>query len=133
MPPLWFVRIIGPRDHGPDVSIVQRLLGLIPDGKYGFGTQMVVRGFQRGIGLPLSGYVDEETAIALGPRATDGITPEWFSQDIHPGEPEYSIVLDIFGDEAGLRRFQGNHGRPPTGVVDETTARLIEGLGHAYG
>jgi len=133
MNPTWFVRSVRIGDKGPDVSVIQRLLGLIPDGVFGISTQMVVRGFQRGVGLPLTGIVDDETAIALGPRSTDGIVPEWFIKDIHPGELEYDIVLHIFGDEAGLRRFQGNHGRPPTGVVDETTARLIEGLGHAYG
>lgn len=128
MPPLWWSRVLVCGDRGPDVEAVQRKLGLPVTGEFDLSTTFAVRGFQKAEGLAGTGEVDEITAAALGPRAADRLVPEWYpGEPLFPGDQGYDLVLGD-RDEAWLRRLQGTHGLPPTGVIDEPTARLIGAL-----
>ena len=128
MPPLWWSRPLVCGDSGPDVEAVQRKLGLPVTGEFDLSTVFAVRGFQKSVGLDGTGEVDAATAAALGPRATDALTPDWYpGEPLYPGFQAYDLVLGDH-DEAWLRRLQGTHGLPPTGVIDEPTARLIGAL-----
>lgn len=125
---MWWTRVLGCGDRGPDVSIVQLKLGLVDSGDFDLGTALAVRGLQSAMGLEASGFVDELTAQAIGPRATDEFAPAWYEgEPLFPGDQRYELVLGD-RDEWWLRRFQGNHGLRPTGVIDDTTARLLGAL-----
>lgn len=129
--PLWWTRPIADGDRGRDVAIAQRKLGLLPTGVADAALALVVRGFQKGVALPSTGVIDEGTAHELGEQEGFGLLPAWFERpEVGPAHGAYQHALDLIGavDEAGLRRFQGNHHLPPTGLVDETTARLLAGL-----
>lgn len=128
--PVWFSRTIGDGDVGRDVAIVQRKLGLLPTGRADAAFSLVVRGFQKGVGLPATGYVDGPTAQALGEQEGFGLLPAWWSGPIRPRDPGYAHVLTLLGADGvdAVKRFQGNHRLEPTGVIDETTARLVAGL-----
>ena len=41
--PSWYRRPLGPGDSGPDVVVLQRLIGSTPDGSYGPVTTARVR------------------------------------------------------------------------------------------
>jgi len=128
--PVWYRRWIAEGDHGPDVAVVQRKMGLLPTGYADAALTLVVRGYQRGVGTHPSGIVDDLTAIEMGEQEGFGLLPVWWTEPIHPGGQHYQDVLDLIGATGidGLKRFQGNHQLPPTGVIDETTARLLAGL-----
>lgn len=126
MTPHWFTRPLADSDVGPDVAVVQRKLGVVPDGVFTSGLAEVVRGFQDRRGLPATGFVDEDTAMVLGEEAGYGRVPDWYGTDQGPG-----VVADLLGvtspDDVrdAVKRFQGNSGLPVTGVVDEATARKL--------
>ena len=130
MTPTWYRRPLKAGDRGNDVLIVQRLLGLPLSGVLDEPTRIIVRGLQRQLRLPATGDVEELTAVALGEQEGFGLLPEWWTGDVGPGDPQWDYALELIGaeDVDGLRRFQGNHRLPPTGVVDEETARLIAGM-----
>lgn len=131
MIPLWWQGDIGPGDSGPRVLIVQKMLGAWPSGVFDNNTSAAVRGFQVGRGLEPCGWVCEETAVALGPRESDSLLPDWFEgEPLKLGDPGFSRALDVceIDGESALKRFQGNHGLPATGVIDEATARLLGAL-----
>ena len=129
MIPLWWHRDIGPGDAGSDVDVVQRLLLCHPTGVLDASTVAAVRGFQVACGLQAHGWVDDDTAEALGARAADNLLPEWWEgQDISPGDEGYLAAVGLLGGEPALRRFQGNYGLPATGVIDADTARLLGAL-----
>ncbi|PVU81533.1 hypothetical protein DDP54_15475 (plasmid) [Cellulomonas sp. WB94] len=126
MTPHWFTRPLAAGDVGPDVAVVQRKLGAVPDGVFTSGLAAVVRGFQATRGRSATGQVDEDTAAALGEEAGYGRIPDWYGTDQGPG-----VVADLLGvtspDDVrdAVKRFQGNSGLPVTGVVDELTARKL--------
>lgn len=128
--PVWWSRPIVEGDQGRDVAIVQRKLGLLATGHATPDLPLVVRGFQKGVRLPATGVVDEATAMELGEQEGFGLLPVWWSGPISPGGDGYDKALAVLGATGvdGVRRFQGNHRLPPTGVIDETTARLLAGL-----
>lgn len=129
--PLWWSREIEPGAVGRDVDVVQKLLMCFPSGCMDLSTTAAVRGFQVALGLPATGWVDEATAVALGPLGSEGALPSWWKgEPLIPSDQGYE---EITGGEQALRRFQGNHGLPATGVVDESTARLLGGLVDATG
>lgn len=131
MAPVWWTRTLAGGDHGRDVAIVQSILGEFITGKYDPALTLVIRGFQKGAGLPVTGAVDARTAAALGEQAGFGLLPTWWhGTSIGPDSVAYDHCLRLIGaeDELGMRRFQGAHRITPTGVVDETTARLLAGL-----
>ena len=124
--PLWWSRDLKPGDTGEAVRVVQSLLLCYPSGSYDLQTCAAVTGFQVGAGIPAHGWVDDVTAAALGPQASDGSLPEWWEADLHPGDAGYEEAAAIVGGgQAAVRRFQGNGGLRATGVIDEGTARLI--------
>lgn len=102
----------------------------MPTGVMDNNTVAAVRGFQVALGIQPSGWVDEDTARALGPRASDSLLPDWFKGcDLHPGDEGYDLAIAPIGEgQAALRRFQGNHGLPATGVIDAETALLLRAL-----
>lgn len=127
MIPEWFTRPLVVGDRGSDVVVVQRKLGVKPTGLFDRGLEVVVRGYQFCMGLAQTGQVDEETAAELGQEAGYDLKPDWFTKDIRCGDPGWSVVADRLGsdDVDALKRFQGNNGLRPTGVVDEWTARKL--------
>lgn len=131
MAPVWWSRTIGHGDLGRDVSVVQSILGEFITGRFDAQLSLLVRGFQKGVGLPASGVVDARTALALGEQEGFGLLPSWFDgTPIGPDDSRYAHCLELIGavSPEGMMRFQGNHRIVPTGVVDETTARLLAGL-----
>lgn len=131
MLPNWFVRPLTVGDRGSDVVVVQRKLCVRPDGEYTAGLAAVVRGYQHAMHLPVTGDVDDETAVQLGEEAGHDLLPEWFKGGaLSPGDQGWDVVVDLLSVPASeardaLKRFQGNSGLPPTGVVDEWTARKL--------
>lgn len=129
--PTWWSRDLAVGDAGRDVMVVQRKLGVATTGVFDGSLSLTVRGLQSVAGLPTTGVVDAVTAAELGEMAGFGLLPPWWS-----GEPitesdavfEYAVSLIGGGGVDALRRWQGNHRLPPTGLVDETTARLLAGL-----
>ena len=128
--PIWYSRPIVEGHSGPDVAVVQRKMGLLPTGCADAAFTLVVRGYQKGVRLPATGVVDDRTAIEMGEQEGFGLLPVWWTEPIHPGGQHYQHALNLIGatDTDGLKRFQGNHRLPTTGVIDETTARLLAGL-----
>lgn len=128
--PVWFNRPIAEGVSGRDVVVVQRKLGLLPTGHADASFPLVVRGYQKSVLLPPTGVVDDLTATELGEQEGFGLLPTWWTGPIGPGETYYQPALDLIDATGidGLKRFQGNHQLPPTGVIDETTARLLAGL-----
>lgn len=107
-------------------------------GTYDQPTAARVRGVQKKKGLPQTGAVDEATAEALGEKPNTGSLPGWFTRDVCPGDhgPDVDAVrillkqpnLPVYVDSAlenEVRRFQSENGLTPSGVVDESTARLL--------
>ena len=128
--PVWYNRPIAEGDHGPDVAVVQRKMGLLPTGRADAVFTLVVRGYQHGVGMYPTGIVDNSTAREIGEQEGFGLLPVWWVGPVSPSGQHYQDMLDLIGatDVDGLKRFQGNHQLPPTGVIDETTARLLAGL-----
>lgn len=126
--PLWWSRPLAPGDTGRDVEVVQRKLALRVTGVFDESTAIALRGAQRALGVAETGVVDEETAERFGPRAEDGLLPEWWVSPLQPGSEGWVRVLGE-RDESWLRRMQGQHGLTPDGVIDESTARLLGALG----
>lgn len=128
--PVWFRRALASGDSGDDVRTVQHLLGLSLTGVMDEATVMTVRGFQRNVGIAATGEVDAETADALGEQEGFGLLPEWWIPPAVFDGDGWQRALSLIGatDSDGVRRFQGNHHLPVTGVVDETTARLLAGM-----
>lgn len=130
MTPLWWSVDLSVGDVGPGVGVVQRKLLLPATGVFDESTAVGVRGFQAAHGVPVTGVVDEVTAGLLGPQAADVLLPDWWpGVPLLPGEQGWVAVLGAGRDEAWLRRFQGQHGLSPDGVIDESTARLLGALG----
>lgn len=129
MTPLWWHRVLQLGDSGPDVVAVQSILGGPACGVFDKYTHMLVKGAQVAAGIPADGVVDEATARAIGPRATDALVPEWYKgEPLCPGTQGFRLVLPHH-DEAWLRRFQGNHSLTVNGCIDEETARALSAAG----
>lgn len=121
---------------GEDVRVVQRKVFALETGVYDDETEARVRGVQMSRKKQQTGEVDEQTAEVLGEESTRGLTPEWFTGDLHLNDHSGAVravrcrlgVPSIRHDrfdadvEAAVRRFQSGHGLPVTGVVDEATA-----------
>lgn len=130
MTPAWWSRVVDEGTKGRDVAVVQRMLGLEPSGVADGELVAVVRGFQKGAGLPVSGVVDELTAVTLGEREGHGLLPSWWTEPVGPDDFRYGLALRLLGvaDVDAVKRFQGNRRLPATGVIDEETARLLAAL-----
>lgn len=121
--PAWFRDPMTPAGW----RIVQRKLGLPETGSPERVLYAAVAGFQRTRGLPGTGEVDEATAALLGPSADEAASPDWWFDDYEWDPLAVACFLAIHDrDAAWLRRLQGNHGLNPTGLIDKTTASILE-------
>ena len=132
MIPTWFHRDVEIDMVGRDVDIVHRKTGApYGDGhRYDETSAMFVRGLQVAGGLLPTGIVSQVEATILGPSATDFLVPDWYQEGpLSTGSQVALIVSALLGNPANvlaaLKRFQGSHGIPPSGVVDETTAIML--------
>jgi len=132
MTPSWFHRDIDAGMIGRDVDIVHRKTG----SPYGDGhcyddtSAMFIRGLQVAGNLTQNGIVSTAEATILGPSATDFLVPDWYKEGpLSEGSQVALIVSALLGKPsnvtAALKRFQGSHGIPPSGIVDETTAIML--------
>lgn len=121
--PLWWSGDLGPGDAAPAVGAFQRLTGLPVTGVMDELTVAAVRALQ---GRGGSGVLDADVAARVGDLVAASLTPAWWSPALRDDPAAVAAVLGD-RDEAWLRRFQSQHGVPPTGVLDEATARLLAG------
>lgn len=135
MVPLWYRRVIQMGDTGPDVRIVRRKLGLIPDGPFDRAAIERIRGMTN----DKTDVVDEVIATLLGESEANkaGLTPEWFTRplerhDIGEDVRALRAILGVWDDnrfehdlEDAVRRFQSARGLLPDGKVNEELARLL--------
>jgi hypothetical protein len=137
--PSWFKREIRHGDVGPDVVCVKRILGLDWETPWDTSAEVLLRGYYG------TGVVTAEVAEKIGERAADaaGLAPEWYYRDLTVGDygDDVDAVRKLIGLEAGVfcprmrdavKRYEGTHGRNPTGIVDLELARMLgEALGTA--
>jgi murein L,D-transpeptidase YcbB/YkuD len=135
--PSWFSRDLGIGDVDPAVELLRRKLGLPPSQVFDVDLELHVRAVQKAHGLPATGFVDAETAEAVGEGARQGLVPDWFERELSLGtygadvaEVRYllglprKLVFDAALDNR-VRRFQSRCRITPNGVIDERTAILI--------
>ena len=94
-------------------SVVVRKLGLKPGSSMGV-ILSVVRGLQLKAGLPVTGRVDRETALALGEAAEWQDPPAWWREGL--------TVQELSVNPRALYRLQGRLGLKPSDLIDETVA-----------
>jgi peptidoglycan hydrolase-like protein with peptidoglycan-binding domain len=142
-PPAWYRREIRLGDVGPDVVVVRRKLGLLPAGAFDEVCEELVRGLARKRRVETRGEVNDGVAAALGPQATAGLVPAWFTRPLQlwfEGD-DVQTVRELLGVkpargmraenrytpevEEAVRRWQSEHEFPLTGQVDEAMARAI--------
>lgn len=68
LPPLWYHRCLGEGDVGPDVAALALSLGLPVFTTFTATLTVAVRRFQASVGLPTTGAVNLDTAIAIAAR-----------------------------------------------------------------
>lgn len=122
--PSWWHRILYDGDAGPDVAVLQTLLGAPQTGVMDQNTLARLRGFQRAQTRPPDGVCDVDTARLIGDVATAGLVPAWWPDEVDEVLP-IKLRCKVSALEAAIRRFQSQHHIPPTGVVDETTAIIL--------
>lgn len=110
------------------------------DGVFGAATTDALRQFQSAKGLPVTGIVDDATALALGlasspllglTQGTRGAAVTDLQQRLLAAGIAVRGGADgIFGAGTGeaLRQFQSSKGLPATGVVDAATASALGGV-----
>lgn len=135
--PTWYRRELDYGAEGADVEVVQRKLGATVNGLYDVDTAAAVRGLQRRRALTPTGIVDEGTAAVLGEAAAAGLTPLWFTRELHLGlaGPDVALLRDRLGlapgnrfdreTEAAVRRYQSGRAIAPTGAITESLAVQI--------
>jgi len=124
--PLWFRRVIREGDSGSDVDTVRRRLGLGP-GDFDQVSAAVVRGVARLHDVPSGGEVTAEVAAVVGESEANqaGLLPAWF---VDHNDDALRVRLGVGGRDdlvAAVKRWQGNHGFPPTAVLSPVQALMI--------
>ncbi|CAB4924515.1 unannotated protein [freshwater metagenome] len=132
---------VKPDDHGAGVRVVQRALGLAPDGLYGKGTKKAIRRFQRQHELKADGVVGPATWNMLRRAGRLGSTIHRSSgRSRGTAAPQASVrrlqaALGIDADgvfgpgtESAVKEFQRTHSLTPDGVVGPATWQAL-GLG----
>ena len=134
--PLWFRRPLSGGESGPDVTVVNRKLG-VPDWSYTDQSIQYVRGLQHSNGLPVTGILGEAEAAILGEAADSQMPPEWFTRDLSLGDcgPDVGELRARLGLPAGeefddstrraVLRFQSARSFELTGNVDHVVARHL--------
>lgn len=121
--PRWWSEPL--RRHG--VEVVQRKLLMPVNGIMDNSFHMVVQGWQRRRGLPVTGVVDEATARLLGESVEYQGAPTWWTENLGLDDNAVLRYLDQVGkDHEWILRLQGNNGISPHGMIDVETAWLIE-------
>lgn len=102
-------------------TVVLRKLGLRPESSQGV-ILSVVRGLQLRMGLPVTGRVDRETAIALGEATEWQVPPAWWFEGLW--------VQDLALDADAVHRLQGRLGLRVSDLIDVDLAwhLVVEGL-----
>ena len=133
---MWFKRVVLPGMTGPDVRVIRRKFGLVPDGPYDRTTQELVRGMARKRKVETDGEVNEDVAKELGPAADENEAPDWYERDLQQFDAGEDVrkLNSIFGinddrfredTEAAIKRLQSSLGFDPHGKVDLDLARRI--------
>jgi peptidoglycan hydrolase-like protein with peptidoglycan-binding domain len=130
--PSWYRRPIRPGDTGPDVVALKRIFGLDWETPWDDASVMLLRGYYG------TDTVTPEIAAAIGEAAAPaaGLPPLWFERDLHMGDygNDVDAVRRILGLRPGVydetlrdavKRYEGNHGINPTGVVTEKLALIM--------
>lgn len=118
---------------GTDVSVLQRFLGVRPDGQFGSGTRAAVIALQARTGLAVDGVVGAETwnrAVPLLQMGSSGSAVYALQLELN-AKHHYGVAVDgVFGSStrAVVRRFQSEHGLSADGVVGQATWRKL--IGH---
>jgi peptidoglycan hydrolase-like protein with peptidoglycan-binding domain len=106
------------------------------DGIEGPHTRSAIESYQKTVGLPISGEIDEELLDQLGTKSTAAITPQPAPRqaDGKPGEPAARMGPDPFiaKIQAGLKAF-GNDGIEVDGVMGARTKSAIEEFQSLFG
>lgn len=134
--PKWYHRPLSGGEAGPDVTVVNRKLG-IPEWTYGEASMQYVRGLQQQFALPVTGVLGASEATILGEAADHELPPEWFTRTLSLGDsgPDVAALRDRLGlpsgdlfDDATHRavlRFQSSQSMDLTGTVGEPIALLL--------
>ena len=101
--------------NGPEVSEVQSLLGMIPDGDYGPLTESAVKVFQRALGLTIDGEVGDETWAALRKLPPMPAKPE--APALPEGVLDIPKITEIAGEHKIARVNWSGRGRAPAGYT----------------
>jgi peptidoglycan hydrolase-like protein with peptidoglycan-binding domain len=120
-------RTLHPGDHNPAVRVLQRALGLHPDGIFGPGTGRAVKRFQRRHHLHADGVVGSATWHALARRGSSARVSSRGGA-VRLLQRRLGIAADgIFGPgtRRALKRFQRTHGLTADGVAGPATWRAL--------
>lgn len=137
--PLWYKRVIKLGMTGPDVRVIRRKFGLVPDGPYDRTVKELVVGMARKAKVEtVDGEVSEDVAKMLGPAADEDQAPTWFVRELSLWDEGEDVrqCLKALGwtdndnrfqaeAEAAVRRLQSARGLVVTGRVNEDLARVI--------
>jgi hypothetical protein len=121
--PKWYSDPLSPLG----VRVVQRKLLLTVTGVEDKVFATALRGWQRNSGLPVTGVVDEFTAVLMGESEDYTTPPDWYTTNLETDYGAVTRFLYQMGKDRGwLQRLQGTNGHEPTGLIDVETAWLIE-------
>lgn len=109
---------VSPADTGPVVSVVQRIVGAVPDGFYGPDTKRAVKAMQTILGATPDGIVGPDTWTRFLQYRLDLVYP--------PGP----AIDGAYGPDttAYVRRFQSDRGLTVDGVAGPATFAALTGL-----
>lgn len=124
--PQWYRRELSLGDSGPDVDAVRRKLLLEP-GTYDQTLHAIVKGLGVRFGERQDGVLDQHIAQILGDTEVNkaGLVPDWYTQH---DKIELARILGVLHERSlvdAVKRWQGNHEYPPTGILDPDQARMI--------
>ncbi|TMM02806.1 MAG: hypothetical protein E6G10_09165 [Actinobacteria bacterium] len=128
---------VAPASASTGLAAVQRALGVTADGVMGPQTRAALRRFQREHGLPAVGVAGPRTLAALNLNRASGDRSEGATPRAATGVAGTSVAavqqrLGVAADgiagpqtRAAITSFQGAHGLPATGRLDDATRTAI--------
>jgi peptidoglycan hydrolase-like protein with peptidoglycan-binding domain len=140
-----FIRTLKFGMQGDDVAALQRLLGVLSDGKFGQGTQQKVKSFQSLRGLVADGIVGAQTIVQVKARVCSGVdqVPSLHTLTVRPlkqgmqGDDVAALqrLLGVLSDgkfglntASAVKRFQAAHGLVGDGIAGPKTMELLRSL-----